>query len=401
MPRGDEGLKTRLDQLLSDHDRAVFAELVEKRLVPVERLVELARAKRERPDRPIAPLLRAEGLTDDETIETLVNGMEARARASVRETTRLLRLGNADLAAFRANESLAVKPSEVAALLARAEARERVGDSAGAKADLDRAVELHTGEARTWRARGRWHGRGGRHAEALADLSRAIELGPSAEAFLDRGLVYLAAGERLTALLDFARALELDPDSARARAARGVAYLGVGDEERGRADLLAVLKGRAPGKTAEGGESRRPHPQMPSELADGARQTVALKGPRRAWIATAAGLLAAAFLGWMLLGRTRSDPIPDDRCGNPARVATGRWTRTPTDNPPAIARETLAATPAPSVETARPTAETLASSDYEAFLVRELGLSPRDAAAEVAHSRRLLASLHANMERGR
>jgi len=136
---------------------------------------------------------------------------------------------------------LAVIPDNFHAWSNRAAVFLRIGDLAAARADIDRALALNAGdpellenrmviarEAADWKTvirdstwllehfpaqatwlveRGRALGAESRLTESLADLERAVNLGPTASAYLYRGVTRYYLGEYQAAVEDFAGAL--------------------------------------------------------------------------------------------------------------------------------------------------------------------------------------------------
>lgn len=89
-----------------------------------------------------------------------------------------------------------------------------------AAVDFDHAVTLAPGSSFPLAVRGRFRSDRGDTAHALADLNRAIAIGPSAEAYYWRGLVYEQMHEYTHAVDDCTHAIELDPKLADAYAHR-------------------------------------------------------------------------------------------------------------------------------------------------------------------------------------
>ena len=137
---------------------------------------------------------------------------------------------------------LAVIPDNFHAWSNRAAAFLRIGDLAAARADIDRALALNADdpkllenriviarEAADWKTvirdstwllehfpaqatwlveRGRALGAESRFTESLADLERAVNLGPTASAYLYRGVTRYFLGEYQAAVEDFTAALK-------------------------------------------------------------------------------------------------------------------------------------------------------------------------------------------------
>ncbi|MDL2284957.1 tetratricopeptide repeat protein, partial [Oxalobacter sp. OttesenSCG-928-P03] len=78
---------------------------------------------------------------------------------------------------------------------------------------------------------------------ALAGYSQAIDLNPAlAEAYANRGGLYLVSGENERALSDLNRAIELDPDFAEAYSNRGLLYQQSGENELALSDLSRAVE---------------------------------------------------------------------------------------------------------------------------------------------------------------
>ncbi|MBI4576403.1 MAG: tetratricopeptide repeat protein [Planctomycetes bacterium] len=157
--------------------------------------------------------------------------------------------GNIEAARADLDCAVALAGYDALALTARASLRFRVdGDTAGALADLGRALEPRAGGADGAGAlalRGRVLLSLGRLDEAAADLDRALELDSGLrEARNSRSVVYLERGDALAALADATRALAADPRWAEARynRARCLVALEVWDEAE--AELDVVLRDR-------------------------------------------------------------------------------------------------------------------------------------------------------------
>ncbi|MBR1220886.1 tetratricopeptide repeat protein [Bradyrhizobium sp. U87765 SZCCT0131] len=118
-----------------------------------------------------------------------------------------------------------------AALLVRAGAFDRRGQTADALADLDRAIVLDAANARAFRLRGELRRRfGGNLASALSDFDEAIRLAPDdARAYDGRGNVYNNMRQYDRAITDYNDALRLDPANAQVFSDRGAAYYFKGD----------------------------------------------------------------------------------------------------------------------------------------------------------------------------
>lgn len=115
--------------------------------------------------------------------------------------------GRCDDAVQRFDRVLAVRPEDLAALRERGLCRTELGDTAGARLDLDKAIELAPREAVNWNSRGHHLLQVGRYKEAIADFDRAIKLDPNYSfAFNNRGMAHHRLGARDRALRDIGMA---------------------------------------------------------------------------------------------------------------------------------------------------------------------------------------------------
>ena len=123
-----------------------------------------------------------------------------------------------DLAGAEADlgEIIARSPSPVA-FCERGILRRWLGDLKGAREDLDRAVELYPADPRSLAERSRVRLEQGDLTGALADAEQSLSSFPAqAQALNVRGRVRLARGERKAGAADLERALELAPSAANA-----------------------------------------------------------------------------------------------------------------------------------------------------------------------------------------
>ncbi len=147
--------------------------------------------------------------------------------------------------------ALALDPKHTPALIGRGYARKATGDLVGARADLERFIELAPNDPDAAGARKvlseleRTSGDIPSRAETLLDaddLDAAIaaataelELAPdSARALHARGIAYAKKGERTKALADLDRAIGLDANRAESWAARASVHLELGDSPKAR-----------------------------------------------------------------------------------------------------------------------------------------------------------------------
>lgn len=119
-----------------------------------------------------------------------------------------------------------------ATLLAdRALLRERAGNIAGARADLDGAIALDPSNSWARGTRGRFLQDEGEHEAALADFEAAIALEPEITSYhYRRGLSLAALGRSREAIAAFDGALRLEPAVAQVWLERGRAFEALGHE---------------------------------------------------------------------------------------------------------------------------------------------------------------------------
>lgn len=121
--------------------------------------------------------------------------------------------GDHPLAVERFNTVLAAQPDRHTTLRERGSAWARSGDTAAARSDLDRALELAPRDPVNWNSRGfELHARYGDWARAVADYDRAIKLDPNyAFVFNNRGWAYWRMGRADRALRDIRIAERKNP----------------------------------------------------------------------------------------------------------------------------------------------------------------------------------------------
>lgn len=113
-------------------------------------------------------------------------------------------------------------PDRAVVFFNRAQARVRLGDSAGALEDFDRSIELEPAAAEYIRNRADLRRLRGDAGGALDDYDRALALDPTdARAWSGRGAVRFTRREADRALADFTEAVRLDPELAAAWLGRG------------------------------------------------------------------------------------------------------------------------------------------------------------------------------------
>lgn len=144
-------------------------------------------------------------------------GLQPQARPAVRSDAYNLRgalflsLNRLDEALADFNQSLRLNAENVGALNNRGTIYTRKGEIALARTDFDTALQLDPQNPIAWFNRGNLSVKDGKLTDALADYDQSIRLKPSAETYLNRGLVHwklgfhkeseqdLLAGEKLVA----------------------------------------------------------------------------------------------------------------------------------------------------------------------------------------------------------
>ena len=117
------------------------------------------------------------------------------------------------------------------------------GDTHGAIADYDRAIDLSPEFVDAYCNRGFAKVMLGDHDGAIADCDRAIALNPDyAEAYFFRGFAKRGLGDYRGAIADYDRAIELDPDNTVAYTLRGGAKSALGDHEGAIADYGRAIE---------------------------------------------------------------------------------------------------------------------------------------------------------------
>lgn len=182
--------------------------------------------------------------------------------------------GDYENAILHFNLAIAEEPGMSEAYNDRGLAYAAIEENNKALADFDKAIELDPSSAGSYSNRGTLYLSLGNHEQSLADLNKAIELSPKlAKAYHNRGLTYLDLGELDKAIADFDKAIEMTPEAMFAAqatmesrsaavqspmginftrglmnrddyadlpftyAARAIAYLQKGDNEKAGADL--------------------------------------------------------------------------------------------------------------------------------------------------------------------
>ena len=134
-----------------------------------------------------------------------------------------------------------IKPDlKAAAYYNRGAAYLNLGNNAKAMPDFDAALKIMPDFARALQARGSIHLANGKLDAALKDIDRAIVLDPkSSVAFNNRALIQMRKGDHKAAVADFTKSIELDPKDASAHAARGGAFVALGEKAKALEDLGA------------------------------------------------------------------------------------------------------------------------------------------------------------------
>lgn len=140
--------------------------------------------------------------------------------------------------------------SDTADLIARAGRLSAAGDTAGALALLDAAIEREPDNADAVRARGETRAAARDFDGARADYDHAVDLDPADQAAaVGQGLAAYGQGEYGEAVVSLSVALRLDPADTTALSARAAAYHQLGRWDRSLADYRA-LKVAAPDSLA-------------------------------------------------------------------------------------------------------------------------------------------------------
>ncbi len=140
--------------------------------------------------------------------------------------------------------------SALIAHINRGIAYEASGQPAKAVADYDAALAMtdpaptDTQRAEIFNNRGvAYMGMDKHQDDALKDLSEAIELRPDyAEAYANRGRIYVDRESYQEAIADFDKAIELSPGLSQAYGNRGLAYQNLGDDENATRDYTKAIE---------------------------------------------------------------------------------------------------------------------------------------------------------------
>ncbi|OQW57285.1 MAG: hypothetical protein A4S17_04795 [Proteobacteria bacterium HN_bin10] len=133
-------------------------------------------------------------------------------------------------------------PHFTAAYISRASVYEAQRDYDRALLDYDQVLRIAPDFGPAYNARCWLKTLSGRDLiSARSDCDRAIDMGVGANAYDTRGLLNLRSGQFEAAWADYDRAVTLSPASAHQLYGRGLAALGLGREEAGRADIAAAI----------------------------------------------------------------------------------------------------------------------------------------------------------------
>jgi tetratricopeptide (TPR) repeat protein/tRNA A-37 threonylcarbamoyl transferase component Bud32 len=119
----------------------------------------------------------------------------------------------------------------------------KLGDFAGARADLDRVIEIDPEKAGAWSMRSKARDFQGDVQGALEDATHALELdGGSALIWYQRAFARGVAGDNDGALSDYEQGLAVDPRNVALWAARGHLEAGLGRLDEARASLSRAIE---------------------------------------------------------------------------------------------------------------------------------------------------------------
>jgi tetratricopeptide (TPR) repeat protein len=143
--------------------------------------------------------------------------------------------GHYDEAVRLFTKAVDIYPQLSAAYLERGNAENILGETEGAIADYDKAIEMGN-LAAAYTARGRIYLQRGDPKRAEGDFTRSIGVEPSSDAYFQLGQINEAAGDHEHAILNYDQALHIQPDSPDIYLARGQAKKAKGDDEGALAD---------------------------------------------------------------------------------------------------------------------------------------------------------------------
>jgi tetratricopeptide (TPR) repeat protein len=138
--------------------------------------------------------------------------------------------GRYDEAVRLFSKAVDIFPQLSVAYLERGNAENILGETEGAIADYDKAIE--TGNlAAAYTARGRIYLHRKDTTRAEADFTRSIGVEPSTDAYFQLGQINEAAGDHEHAIMNYDQALHIQPDSPDIYLARGQAKKAKGDDQ--------------------------------------------------------------------------------------------------------------------------------------------------------------------------
>jgi tetratricopeptide (TPR) repeat protein len=182
--------------------------------------------------------------------------------------------GDTEGALADANKAIELDPVLAMAWANRGAARGRKGDWDGSIADLSRALDLDPKLVMVWRDRAIARGKKGDRDGKIADLSKAIEVDPTfVTAWVLRGFTRGEKGDPDGEISDETRAIELDSRSAEAWACRAAARAAKGDLEGVIADETRAIElhPNDAGTWTNRGSARRDKGDLDCAIADESR----------------------------------------------------------------------------------------------------------------------------------
>ncbi len=121
-------------------------------------------------------------------------------------------------------------PSDLYALLGRAEIYLNLGQNDKAIEDMNKAIELHPKNTSALNMRGAFFAKIGRQREAMADVQASLKIDKNnLEGYFVRGLIYADLGKYEEAIKDFDKVIQMDYTFYKAYYDRGVCYEGLGE----------------------------------------------------------------------------------------------------------------------------------------------------------------------------
>ena len=141
------------------------------------------------------------------------------------------------------DKALEIDPQFKEVYYNRGIAKNNMGDHVGAVADFDRALEANPQDAKVYFNRGAAKGNMGDHAAAIADFDKALKINPQlAGVYYNRGHTKNNMGDHAAAIADFDKALKINPQLAVAYDGRGIAKSILGDHTSAIADFDKALE---------------------------------------------------------------------------------------------------------------------------------------------------------------